>query len=72
MITENFKQSWHIKGTANPQQKKVDVQFFNTDTGHVQMPYLQDKFNLVAGFDSIRLKLDGVDFFPMFSEFIWN
>ena len=61
LIAENFNQIWHIKGTANPQQKKVDVQFFNTDTGHVQMPYLQDKFNLVAGFDSIRLKLDGVD-----------
>lgn len=61
LVTENFKQSWHIKGTANPQKKKVDVQFYNTDTGHVQLPYLQDKFNLIAGFDSIRLKLDEVE-----------
>ena len=61
IVSETFNQTWHIKGTANPHKKKADVQFYNKDTGHVQLPYLQDKFNLVAGFDSIRLKLDEVD-----------
>lgn len=61
-VTQNsFAQQWLIKGTANPQKKKADVQFYNTDTGKVQIPYLKERFDLVAGFDSIRLKLDEVD-----------
>lgn len=61
-VTQNrFAQRWLIKGTANPQRKKADVLFYNTDTGKVQLPYLKERFDLVAGFDSIRLKLDEVD-----------
>ncbi len=55
-----FIQDWLIKGYANPGKRKADVSFFNTDTGKVLLPYVKEKFNLSTGFDSIRLKLDGV------------
>lgn len=58
--SNNFSQQWVMKGNANPQKKKADVQFFTTDTGKVLIPYITKKFNLTAGFDSIRLKLDAV------------
>lgn len=61
IAANNFTQNWLIKGSANPRKKNADVSFFNTDTGKVQIPYLKERFNLVAGFDSIRLKLDGVE-----------
>lgn len=60
-VANLFTQNWLIKGTANPRKKNADLSFFNTDTGKVQIPYLKERFNLVAGFDSIRLKLDGVE-----------
>lgn len=58
--SNNFSQQWVMKGSANPQQKKADVRFFTSDTGKVLIPYITKKFNLTAGFDSIRLKLDEV------------
>lgn len=58
--SNDLSQQWVMKGNANPQKKKADVQFFTTDTGKVLIPYITKKFNLTAGFDSIRLKLDAV------------
>lgn len=56
-----FEQNWQITGTTLLNQKMADVRFYNLDTTKVLMPYLKDKFNLTTGFDSIRLKLDGVE-----------
>jgi hypothetical protein len=59
--SRNFAQQWEVKGSANPQRKKADVQFYNVDTGKVLIPYITKKFNVIAGFDTIRLKLDEVE-----------
>lgn len=58
--SNHSSQHWVMKGHANPQNKKADVQFFTSDTGKVFIPYITKKFHLTAGFDSIRLKLDAV------------
>lgn len=57
---EKYAQRWFINGTANPGKKMADVLFYNLDTGKVLVPYIKHRFNVVAGFDSIRLKLDEV------------
>lgn len=58
--SRDYSQEWVVKGSANPQKKKADLQFYNTDTGKVLIPYIKKKFHATAGFDSIRLKLDEV------------
>ncbi len=59
--TNTFDQRWSLQGMADPRGKKADVSFFNLDTGHLRMPYVDERFNLVAGFDSIKLNLEKVE-----------
>jgi len=59
--SQQVVQNWKIQGIAKPRKKVADVSFYNTDTGKVLIPYVKERFNLTAGFDSIRLKLDEVD-----------
>lgn len=54
-------QTWLVSGTADPRKQKADLRIFTKDTGNIVLPYLQERFNLVTGFDSIRLKLDNID-----------
>jgi hypothetical protein len=59
--TNTFSQRWSLQGTADPRGKKADVSFFNLDTGHLRIPYVDERFNLIAGFDSIELNLANVE-----------
>ena len=61
LSSAQIEQHWRVIGSANPGKKRADLRFFNTDTGKVFVPYVQDRFNLITGFDSIRLKLDEID-----------
>ncbi len=59
--TNTFNQHWSLQGMADPRGKKADVSFFNLDTGHLRLPYVDERFNLIAGFDSIQLNLNRVE-----------
>lgn len=61
-VTSNtFSQRWKITGLADPRDKKADLRFFNLDTGAIKVPYLDERYNLKAGFDSIRVNLQNFD-----------
>jgi hypothetical protein len=59
--SRNFDQRWNIKGFADPRNKKADIRFFNLDTGAIRVPYLDQRYNLKASFDSIRLNVAKID-----------
>jgi len=59
--SKDFDQRWNIKGFADPRNKKADIRFFNLDTGAIRVPYLDERYNLKASFDSIRLNLANID-----------
>ncbi|MWB93644.1 glycosyl transferase [Flavobacterium sp. GA093] len=59
--SKNFDQRWNIKGFADPRNKKADIRFFNLDTGAIRVPYLDQRYNLKASFDSIRLNVENID-----------
>ncbi|PXY40088.1 glycosyl transferase [Flavobacterium cheongpyeongense] len=59
--SRNFDQRWNIKGFADPRNKKADIRFFNLDTGAIRVPYLDQRYNLKASFDSIRLNVANID-----------
>ena len=59
--SRNFDQRWNIKGFADPRNKKADIRFFNLDTGAIKVPYLDERYNLKASFDSIRLNVANID-----------
>jgi len=59
--TNTFSQRWKIKGFADPRNKKTDLRFFNIDTGKIMVPYFDERYNLKAGFDSIRLNVAYID-----------
>lgn len=59
--SKNFDQRWNIKGFADPRNKKADIRFFNLDTGAIRVPYLDERYNLKASFDSIRLNVANID-----------
>ena len=58
--TNSFAQRWKIKGVADPRDQKADIRFFNLDTGAIRVPYLDERYNLISSFDSIRLKIDNI------------
>ncbi|MEO7976153.1 biosynthetic peptidoglycan transglycosylase [Flavobacterium sp.] len=59
--SKNFDQRWNIKGFADPRSKKADIRFFNLDTGAIRVPYLDERYNLKASFDSIRLNVANIE-----------
>lgn len=59
--TNTFTQRWRIAGFADPRNKQTDLRFFNIDTGKIKVPYFDERYNLKAAFDSIRLKVDNID-----------
>ncbi|MRX40751.1 glycosyl transferase [Flavobacterium sp. LC2016-23] len=59
--SKDFDQRWKIKGFADPRNKKADIRFFNLDTGAIKVPYLDERYNLKASFDSIRLNVANID-----------
>lgn len=61
VTADNFRQNWKIKGFADPRNKKTDLRFFNVDTGKIRIPYVDERFNMKAGFDSIRLNVSNIE-----------
>lgn len=61
VTTNTFTQFWKIKGFADPRHKQADLRFFNIDTGKIRVPYIDERFNIVSGFDSIRLNVSNID-----------
>lgn len=59
--TNSFSQRWKIKGYADPRGKRADIRFFNLDTGAIKVPYLDERYNLISSFDSIRLKIENIN-----------
>lgn len=59
--TTTFNQRWRISGIANPRDRQTDLRFFNQDTGKIKVPYLDERYNLEASFDSIRMRVDNID-----------
>lgn len=59
--TNTFTQRWKIKGFADPRNKKADIRFFNIDTGAIKVPYFDERYKLIASFDSIRLNIENID-----------
>ncbi|MBK0369473.1 transglycosylase domain-containing protein [Flavobacterium agrisoli] len=58
--TNTFEQRWRINGFADPRNKQADIRFFNLDTGAIKVPYLDERYQLIASFDSIRLNIDNI------------
>jgi len=59
--TNTFTQRWKIKGFADPRNKQTDLRFFNIDTGKIKVPYFDERYNIKASFDSIRLNVANID-----------
>ncbi|MEI6508342.1 MAG: biosynthetic peptidoglycan transglycosylase [Bacteroidota bacterium] len=59
--TNTFDQHWKINGFASPQKKTLNIEFYNLDTGKVRLPYIDERFHLVAGFDSVKLTIASVE-----------
>jgi hypothetical protein len=55
-----FSQQWAINGFADPRGRKADLEFFNPKSDTIRLPYLDQKFNLKAGFQSIHFNLDNL------------
>lgn len=58
---DDMAQNWKVKGFANPRNKKADLDFFNTDTTRIQVPYLNERYGLKSGFDSIHINVESID-----------
>lgn len=58
---DDMAQNWKVKGFADPRNKKADLDFFNTDTTRIQVPYLNERYGLKSGFDSIHINVANID-----------
>lgn len=54
-------QTWKVKGMADPRNMQADLNFFNSDTSRIELPYISERFNLKSGFDSIRVNVERID-----------
>ncbi|HEX8563804.1 MAG TPA: biosynthetic peptidoglycan transglycosylase [Flavobacterium sp.] len=61
VTTNTFAQNWRITGFADPRRKQTDLKFFNSDGAAIKVPYVDERWNLQSGFDSIRLKVSDID-----------
>ncbi|MFA7380508.1 MAG: transglycosylase domain-containing protein [Bacteroidia bacterium] len=55
-------QHWIGKGNAYPDDMKGEISLYSADTQKVRMPYVDAKYHLFTGFDSLQLNLTDVDF----------
>lgn len=59
--TNTFSQEWRINGMANPRKKTADVRFYNADTSAIKVPYLDDRYNFVASFDTAHIVVENLN-----------
>lgn len=61
-VNENDSlQVWKVSGMADPRDKVADLKFFNADSSRINVPYIQKRFGIKAGFNTIHVKLDNID-----------
>ncbi|NNT70879.1 transglycosylase domain-containing protein [Flavobacterium sp. IMCC34852] len=60
VTSDGFSQEWAINGFADPRDRKADLEFFNPKSDTIQLPYLDKKFNLKTGFQSIHFNLENL------------
>ncbi|MEK8179198.1 biosynthetic peptidoglycan transglycosylase [Flavobacterium buctense] len=60
VTSDGFSQEWAINGFADPRDRKADLEFFNPKSDTIQLPYLDQKFNLKTGFQSIHFNLENL------------
>ncbi|MBF6607295.1 MAG: transglycosylase domain-containing protein [Flavobacterium sp.] len=61
IVAGKFKQNWRISGKADPRNKTTDLRFFNRDSGQIRLPYIDERYNVEAAFDSIRLNVSEIE-----------
>lgn len=59
--TGDFSQNWTISGMADPRNKTSDLRFFNSDSGQIRLPYIDERYNLKSSFDSIRMNVANIE-----------
>jgi len=58
---KDIAQNWKVKGFADPRNKQADLDFFNTDTTRIEIPYLNERYGIKSGFDAIHVNVDNID-----------
>ncbi len=58
--TNTFIQEWRINGNANPRNKTADLKFYNADTTAIKVPYLDERYNFLASFDTAHIVLENL------------
>lgn len=59
--SDNLTQNWEVKGFADPRDRQADLKFYNSGKGRIIVPYLDERFGLKSGFDSIRVNVENID-----------
>lgn len=54
-------QTWKVTGFADPRNKQADLKFYNSDSVRIKVPYLERRYGLNAGFDSIHVNVANID-----------
>ncbi len=57
IIINNNEAVWHITGTADPSNEKLDLKLF-ADSAKVELPFLEDKYGLKLSFDTVTTVLE--------------
>lgn len=60
VTSEDFSQQWAVTGFADPRDRKADLEFFNPKSDTIRLPYLDQKFQLKTGFQSIHFNLENL------------
>lgn len=55
-------QNWLGKGNAYPDDMKGEISLYSADTGKIRLPFIDEKYHLSTGFDSLHLNLAEVNF----------
>ncbi len=59
--SDSVMQTWEVKGFADPRDKQADLKFFNSGEGRIAVPYINERYGIRSGFDSIRVNVSNVD-----------
>src|SRR5690606_32608414 len=61
-VTANkLSQTWEVKGFADPRNRQADLKFYNKDTARIVVPYINERYGVQTGFDSIRVNVADID-----------
>ncbi len=59
--SDSVVQACEVKGFADPRGKQADLKFFNSDSGRIAVPYINERYGIRSGFDSIRVNVSNMD-----------